>query len=257
MSKRLLFGAIAVCLAVFVGIAWAQNVVNYKEQGGARWVIGGSLDVASGGDLDIESGGAIKIAGTAVTADAAELNKIDGVTALTADLNQTASQIRSYYWPAVDLSADGTQCADAAQESTIAGPEIWTIVCADNDAGMIGGELLMPDSWNAGTVTFKVLMVQTGAETSDVDGDMEVQCRGEGEAIADTWSSEVAVDITQTGSSKVDIAETASAITPAGTCAAGDFLAWQYSVDATGTDATVATNNFIGVQMEYTSLVGD
>jgi len=57
------------------------NVKNYNEQGGARTVIGGSLDVASGGDLDIESGGALKIAGTQVTASAAELNQLDAALA--------------------------------------------------------------------------------------------------------------------------------------------------------------------------------
>jgi len=41
---------------------------NYGEQGGARAVIGGSLDVVSGGEIDIESGGALKIAGTDRTA---------------------------------------------------------------------------------------------------------------------------------------------------------------------------------------------
>lgn len=50
------------------GPALAQNVPNYVERGGARSVVGGSLDVVSGGDLDIESGGALKIAGTDVTA---------------------------------------------------------------------------------------------------------------------------------------------------------------------------------------------
>ena len=66
------------------------NVANYKEQGGSRDVIGGSLDVVSGGDLDIESGGAFKVAGTAVTASAAELNKMDGVTATSTQINYIA-----------------------------------------------------------------------------------------------------------------------------------------------------------------------
>ena len=50
---------------------------QYSEQGGLRKVVasGGSLDVESGGELDIESGGALKLAGTEVTATAAELNR--------------------------------------------------------------------------------------------------------------------------------------------------------------------------------------
>ena len=39
------------------------NVSNYIEQGGARTVIGGSLDIVSGGELDLESGATFKIAG--------------------------------------------------------------------------------------------------------------------------------------------------------------------------------------------------
>ncbi len=55
----------------------------YREQGGDRQVIasGGSMDVESGGELDIESGGSLKLAGTAIAATAAELNKNDGIAA--------------------------------------------------------------------------------------------------------------------------------------------------------------------------------
>lgn len=74
--KRILslFGyALAILLAA--GAADAQNTSNYREQGGARTVIGGSLDVVSGGDLDMESGSALKIAGTTVSGTAVELDE--------------------------------------------------------------------------------------------------------------------------------------------------------------------------------------
>lgn len=70
---------IAAFLALALPVAsFAQTATIYKEQGGARMVIGsgGSLDVASGGELDVESGGAWKINGTAVTATAAEINTV-------------------------------------------------------------------------------------------------------------------------------------------------------------------------------------
>ena len=99
------------------------NVKNYNEQGGARTVIGGSLDVASGGDLDIESGGALKIAGTQVTASAAELNKLDDVTANTTELNildgvtATASELN--YLDNDDLAAaDLVKLAAVTADST-------------------------------------------------------------------------------------------------------------------------------------------
>jgi hypothetical protein len=55
----------------------------YHEIGGDRQVVasGGSLDVESGGEIDVESGGSLRIAGTALTGTAAELNKLAGVTA--------------------------------------------------------------------------------------------------------------------------------------------------------------------------------
>ena len=68
-------------------MAGQEQTSNYSEQGGAREVIGGSLDIISGGDLDIESGADFKIAGTKVSASAAELDTMDGITASTAELN--------------------------------------------------------------------------------------------------------------------------------------------------------------------------
>jgi hypothetical protein len=48
----------------------------------------GTTALPSGGSFDIEAGAALKIAGTEVTASAAELNIMDGVTATTTELNQ-------------------------------------------------------------------------------------------------------------------------------------------------------------------------
>ena len=74
--KRLLLPLFAAGVVFCAGAALAQvNVSNYKEQGGSRTVIGGSLDVVSGGDLDMESGSTLKIAGTTVSGTAAELDE--------------------------------------------------------------------------------------------------------------------------------------------------------------------------------------
>ena len=55
----------------------SYNAKVYREQGGEKMVIasGGEITVESGGSVDIESGGALKLAGTAISASAAELNK--------------------------------------------------------------------------------------------------------------------------------------------------------------------------------------
>lgn len=64
-----------------------ENVLNYVEQGAARTVIGGSLDVVSGGDVDLEAGAVLKIAGVQVLTSAAELNILNGVTATAAEID--------------------------------------------------------------------------------------------------------------------------------------------------------------------------
>ncbi len=69
-------------------MAGQEQTSNYSEQGGAREVIGGSLDIISGGDLDIESGADFKIAGTKVSATAAELDNLDGPVAGTASASK-------------------------------------------------------------------------------------------------------------------------------------------------------------------------
>jgi len=63
----------------------------YREQGGNKLV------VATGGEVDIEAGGAIKIAGVQVTADAADLNILDGVTKTTAQINLMVAGVAAGY----------------------------------------------------------------------------------------------------------------------------------------------------------------
>lgn len=48
-----------------------NNTLNYEEQGGAKWVVGGEIDVT----------GTLSIGSAAITASAAELNKMDGIPA--------------------------------------------------------------------------------------------------------------------------------------------------------------------------------
>ena len=239
------------------------GTLTVTSSSGDATIVGADAAGAANLVLDATTTGSITIGSADVTAVTITTDDTGDGTDLVLPANSVNSSeiltiVESIYWSANDVSVDGAQCSDVAQESTIAGPELFVIVCADNDGGLIGGQVVMPDSWDAGTVTFEYTSIQTGAETLVVDGDMEVQCRGEGETIVDTWSSEVAMlDAAQVGSSGTDTIQTASAITPDGTCAAGDLLIWQYSVDATGTTATVTTNNFIGFKMEYTSNVGD
>lgn len=77
---------------------YAQNTDNYMEQGGARWVVGGELDVT----------GSLKIDGTALTPTAAEINKLHGMTASKEDLNTLTGVAAQFIcYQVEDLAADG------------------------------------------------------------------------------------------------------------------------------------------------------
>ena len=116
-----------------------QQPVNYKEQGGARHVIGGSLDVISGGDLDIESGAALKLAGTTVSATAAELNTINGYTGTTAALNAVDNAPVSFTFAAASGAAniaEVTITAKDADGNTVAAPLVCTVWLSDAATGV-------------------------------------------------------------------------------------------------------------------------
>jgi hypothetical protein len=157
---------------------------------------------------------------------------------------------KSVWFGAGSLSTDGTQCAAPAEVTINSGPKIWTIICTDNDASTIYGSVKMPDSWDAGTVTFEHVYIQTAADTSALNGDIAAQCYANGEAVGSTWNEVAIDDAGVTGSNKNDFT-TSAAVTPAGTCAAGDMLYFRYQLDATGTTTAVATLHHVGFKMEY------
>lgn len=186
---------------------------------------------------------------------AAAIETIDPDAASTLAMYTYGSNYRpkkSIWFGAGSLSTDGTQCAAPAEVTINSGPKIWTIICTENDAATMHGSVKMPDSWDAGTITLEVVYIQTAADTGTIKLDAGAQCRGTGEAVS-TWGTEVDMDSTGTGSNKNDYA-TSAAITPTGTCAAGDMLYFRVQVDATSNPTTAAaTLNFVGFKMEYST----
>lgn len=128
MTKKFYKLTVAALLAAFVALAivpsnlvaqTVRGVKNYIEGcSGTRpcdniYHFGGSVDVDSGGEIDFESGSALKIAGTAVTATAAELNALAsaGVSAAEAAVlgavTASAAEINA-------LTGAGVSAAEAA-----------------------------------------------------------------------------------------------------------------------------------------------
>jgi hypothetical protein len=171
----------------------------------------------------------------------------------TADLG---TELRSMYWGAGSMALDAGFCIVATEQVLNAGPKEWAFSCADNAASIFYGSTVMPDSWNAGTVTFELSVFHGTTEAITFAGDFSAQCRGAGEVPSSTWGTAVQGDVAITTANQI-VNTTTGAVTATGTCTAGDFLFWRFVIDS-GTFSTNAANSkVLGVKMEYTANIGD
>lgn len=148
------------------------------------------------------------------------------------------------------LSTDGTQCVAPSEVTINSGPKLFTIICADNNSSTIYGSFQAPLNWDAGTLIFEQVVIQTAADTNAINGDVSAQCRGGAETVSNTWGTAIAMDASVTGSN-ANNAITSGAVTPAGTCAAGDMVYFKYVVDATGTTTAMNTLHTLGFSVRY------
>ena len=257
--KRFLLPALAAVAALAAFAALAQNVSNYTEQGGARTVIGGSLDVVSGGEIDIESGGALKIAGTAVTASAAELNAADitaagtvqASKAVVVDANKDASAFRNLTVTNLDAGASGTAGSVDVFPATAAKGKL-AITAADNTGDTTTA---LTVAAQAGAVTYTIpdagasasFVMTAGAQTvagaksltgraTTTDGVASGTARVIGGRAYSAISATDNLLASAGASAHVDFAQTYSI--PANTLGANSVVRIRGSVAATNVDGT-------------------
>jgi len=162
--------------------------------------------------------------------------------------------LKSVPFSALNMTGDGTNCPANPTAVTInSGPKLFTFICGSGSNGDLDFDVVMPDAWDGGTLTFELEFIQTAADTANVNSDIKAQCRGTGEVPSSTWGTAVAIDKTTISGSNTEEHVTSAAVTPAGTCAAGDHLYVRWTLDVTGTTTPEATLNILGVKMEYST----
>jgi hypothetical protein len=177
---------------------------------------------------------------------------------------------KSIWFPAGSLSTDGTECSAPAELTINSGPKAYGIVCSlpgTNLDGHIYGSVVMPDSWDGGTVTFKVSAVldTDGASSVTLHGVVAAQAVATTGTIASTYGTQQDLDLAEAvADAQWDMIQTTSAaVTASGSPAGGQILVFRYTVCDTGTPPTtgcsassataVADFTILGLTLEYST----
>jgi hypothetical protein len=202
---------------------------------------------------------------------------LDGTNFTGIPSSAITTEVRSMYWGAGSLEADGTECSSPATVTVTSGPKLQTISCpmtTSETDGFIYGSTVLPDSIDiASDVTMEITTrVVTDGGAGTWQGYIEIQCVPADGTVGSTWSSGVDLDVTEAAGDVVDdlLQDTSAAVDLAQganpDCAGGDVLFWRWkSCDTDATPSTGCTssagfeNDFqvVGFKMEYTTTVGD
>jgi hypothetical protein len=178
-----------------------------------------------------------------------------GLPSIAAGTWSVAWPVRSIPFASAGWNVDAVQCTKSTGKTILTnGPKADVVTCTDNDAASVFLPfVVMPDSYGGGTITIELTIESEAASPSgNFELDWECQCKGSGEAfVAYPGTGEQATTIT-VALQYASVMETTAALTPTGTCAAGDILACRGQVDATATTATVASIYLLAAKIEFT-----
>ncbi len=195
-------------------------------------------DAAGGGDVALATGS------TATTAASGDTDTSVATTAFVDDA------IRGWWnWNAFDMMPDGQFCKGPVGVTINSGPIVGSIDCDDSATSVLYGDVLL-ELYEGGTLIFTVEAINVNATPSGaLDFDFSAQCRGDSDVVNATWGS--AVQATMTFATQYDVmhGDTVGAVTPDGTCAAGDTLYWRAVMDDTATTTEVADVSITGISL--------
>ncbi|MDH5666552.1 MAG: hypothetical protein OEY86_00895 [Nitrospira sp.] len=160
--------------------------------------------------------------------------------------------LKSVYLSARALEGDGTNCPARPTVVTISNVVVPTFICTENNSSRLRFAIPMRSNWDAGVIYIRPYYSQTADDTGSVALEVAAACRAPGTAFNGTYGTEVEVDDAVLAGSGAIEATLSAAVTPNGTCAAGDWLFGYIDVDATDDPTTAAaTLHFIGTDLLY------
>ena len=158
--------------------------------------------------------------------------------------------------PAIAMYPNTTNGASAEQIELTAGqPELK---CLDFDAStdeFAQFAVSFPKSWNEGTVTYQAYFTSAGTNTGNCIWTLAGVAVSDNDAIDSAFGTAVSVTKAHSGTANdLDVSSESSAITIAGTPAAGDEVFFQISRDAdNGSDTLTGDARLLGIRFFFTT----
>lgn len=205
----------------------------------------------------------IKTATTAASEDATPLMTAllmliaaDGSTFKKVQLATLLTGKQTVYIPASAMIPATTNGPASAQLETATNKQNYSVL--DFDATTQENahfQVAFPKSWNEGTITFQAFWSSTETDTDGVTWGLQAVAISDNEAIDAAWGTMVSVDdACQSAAGEVYVTAESSAVTIAGTPAAGDLVFFRVLRDvADGNDTSNVDARLVGIKLFYTT----
>ena len=158
--------------------------------------------------------------------------------------------------PSSAMYANTTNGAEAAQvELTATQPELKVLDFDASTDEFAQFSVSFPKSWNESTVTYQAYFTSAGTNTGDCIWTLAGVAVSDNDAIDAAFGTAVSVTKAHSGTANdLDVSSESSAITIAGTPAAGDQVFFQISRDANnGSDTLTGDARLLGIRFFFTT----
>tara|TARA_S200002703_G_scaffold67000_1_gene58156 strand:- start:646 stop:1854 length:1209 start_codon:yes stop_codon:yes gene_type:complete len=158
--------------------------------------------------------------------------------------------------PSVAMYPNTTNPAEAAQVELTAGqPELKVLDFDASTDEFAQFAVSFPKSWNEGTVTYQAYFTSAGTNTGNCIWTLAGVAVSDNDAIDAAFGTAVSVTKAHSGTANdLDVSSESSAITIAGTPAAGDEVFFQISRDANnGSDTLTGDARLLGIRFFFTT----
>lgn len=163
---------------------------------------------------------------------------------------------QTIYIPASAMIAATTNGPAAAQLETTTNKQNYSVLDFDATTSESAHfQVAFPKGWDEGTVTYQVYWSSTATDTDGVTWTLDAGSYSDNEAIDAAWGTAVDVeDACQSAAGEVYISAESSAVTIAGSPAAGDLCFFRIARDV-GDDNDTATEDarLIGIKLFYST----